>query len=80
MKCRSVSSSAILMVIDLPLETSTVAFTLCSVIGDSNIPIAIIDDVNKGVSSTIFKKQSSLQLIKPSRNQGSTSQATTRDR
>jgi hypothetical protein len=57
MKCRSVSSSAILMVIDLPLETSTVAFTLCSVIGDSNIPIAIIDDVNKGVSSTIFKKQ-----------------------
>jgi hypothetical protein len=56
MKCRSVSSSAILMVIDLPLET-TVAFTLCSVIGDSNIPIAIIDDVNKGVSSTIFKKQ-----------------------
>jgi hypothetical protein len=45
------------MVIDLPLETSTVAFTLCNVIGDSNIPIAIIDDVNKGVSSTIFKKQ-----------------------
>jgi hypothetical protein len=27
------------------------------VIGDNNIPIAVIDDPNKGVSSTAFKKQ-----------------------
>ena len=28
-----------------------------NVIGDNDIPIAVIDDVNKEVSSTTFKKQ-----------------------
>ena len=28
-----------------------------NIIGDNDIPIAVIDDVNKGVSSTTFKKQ-----------------------
>jgi hypothetical protein len=28
-----------------------------NVIGDNNIPIAVIDDVNKELSSTTFKKQ-----------------------
>jgi hypothetical protein len=28
-----------------------------NMIGDNDIPIAVIDDVNKGVSETTFKKQ-----------------------
>jgi hypothetical protein len=45
-----------------------------NVIGNNDIPIAVIDDPNKDVSSTTYKEQKLRQHMKPSRNQGSTSQ------
>ena len=41
-----------------------------NVIGDNDIPIAVIDDVNKEVSSTTFNKQKLSPLFKSLEAQG----------
>jgi hypothetical protein len=53
-----------------------------NVIGDNDIPIAVIDDVNKDVSSTSYKRQKLSPLFKSLESQGFkfTSYTTTEDR
>jgi hypothetical protein len=41
-----------------------------NVIGDNDIPIAVIDDVNKDVSTTSYKRQRLLPLFKALEKQG----------